>query len=79
MGQCLKQDVEQLSEIAEAGRAKNGPQRHSAEEGLTSTLDAGQRQNWMNLEEEIYKEQNNIQEAMVEALHCPNCTVKSCQ
>jgi hypothetical protein len=46
---------------------------------MTRKLDAGQRQSWMNLEEVIYQEQNNIQEAMVEALHCPNCTVKSCK
>jgi hypothetical protein len=55
MGQCLKLNVERLSEIAEVGRAKNSPLRHSSEEEMTRKLDAGQRQSWMNLEEVIYQ------------------------
>jgi hypothetical protein len=71
--------MDQLSAAAEAGREKSKPQRHRAEQELLATLNNDQRSKWLDLEETIYQEQNNVQEAMIEAFICPTCTVKTCQ
>ena len=71
--------MERLSEIAESGRGKNSQQRSDAEQSLLATMTREQRPLWLNLEEAIYAEQNNVQTAMIEAFICPTCTAKECQ